>query len=199
MKAPFTGVIAKVHVENFQNVQAQEKIVTLISTDDLEATINLPSSVVITSQTAEDRVTFVVFDAAPSVRIPAEFKEAALEADAASQTYEVTFRFEPPDDLVVLPGMNATLIVESTETAGGTEASGTGVEIPLTAVLHDGDQTYVWVIDPDAMTASRRQVTLQDGVGETVRVTGGLEAGETIAGAGANYLAEGMKVRPWTE
>lgn len=197
LRAPFSGVVAKVHVEKFQNVQAKERIVTLIGTDGLEATINVPSSVIITSRTVEESQTFVVFDAAPSVRIPAAFKEAALEADTASQTYEVRFSFQPPEDLVILPGMNATLIVEST-TNDPDAAASAGVAVLLAAVLSEGDRNFVWVIS-DAMTASKRWVTIQAGVGETAVVTEGLAAGETIAGAGASYLAEGMKVRPWTD
>jgi hypothetical protein len=49
------------------------------------------------------------------------------------------------------------------------------------------------------MTVSKREVTVSDGIGETAIVTEGLEMGETIATAGASYLAEGMQVRPWTE
>ena len=198
LRAPFSGVVAKIHVEKFQNVQAKEKILTLIGTDGLEATINVPSSAIITSQTAGEASAVVVFDAAPSVRVPAVFKEAALEADSASQTYEVKFSFAPPEDLVILPGMNATLILETK--AGDTgAAAAAGVAVPLSAVLSEGDRNFVWVIDPQAMTASKRWVTIQAGVGESAVVTEGLEPGEAIAGAGANYLAEGMKVRPWTD
>ena len=197
LRAPFAGVVARVHVEKFQNVQAKEKIVTLIGTEGLEVTINVPSSVIITSRTVEESRAFVVFAVASSIRIPAEYKEVALEADTASQTYAVRFSFESPEDLVILPGMNATLIVETT-TSDTDAAAGAGVAVPLSAVLSEGDRSYVWVIDTETMTAAKRWVTIQAGVGETAVVTDGLEAGETIAGAGANYLAEGMKVRPWT-
>lgn len=198
LRAPFAGVVAKIHVEKFQNVQAKEKILTLIGTDGLEAAINVPSSIIITSQTVEEAVAYVVFDAAPSVRSPATFKEASLEPDTASQTYVVRFSFESPEDLVILPGMNATLIVETTASDAESE-SGAGVAVPLSAVLSEGDRSFVWVVDPEAMTASKRWVTIQAGVGETAIVTDGLAVGEIIAGAGASYLAEGMKVRPWTD
>ena len=42
-------------------------------------------------------------------------------------------------------------------------------------------------------------VTVGEGVGEYVAVTEGLAAGDTIATAGAAFLAEGMQVRPWTD
>ena len=49
------------------------------------------------------------------------------------------------------------------------------------------------------MTVSRRNVTVMDGIGEYAIVTEGLDSGDTIATAGASFLAEGMQVRPWTE
>jgi len=36
------------------------------------------------------------------------------------------------------------------------------------------------------------------GVGETLTVSQGLDAGEMIVGAGVSYLSQGMKVRPWS-
>ncbi len=199
MRAPFAGIVAKVHVEKFQNVQPQQEVVTLIGTGGLEVAINVPSTVVAASRTAGPSSAFVILDAAPSTRVPAQFKEAALEADSASQTYEVRFSFEPPEDLVILPGMSATLITESSATEGDEASTGAGVAVPLRAVLSEGDRTYVWVIDPETMTASKRWLTLQAGVGENMVATEGVAPGETIAGAGAAYLAEGMKVRPWTD
>jgi multidrug efflux pump subunit AcrA (membrane-fusion protein) len=69
----------------------------------------------------------------------------------------------------------------------------------LTAILSDGTARYVWIIDQDSMTVSKREVTVADGIGESALVTEGLASGETIATAGASYLAEGMQVRPWTD
>jgi len=199
LRAPFAGVVAKVHVEKFQNVQAQQSILTLVALDGaLEARIDVPASVVATSRSRQDEQAFVILDAAPAARTPAVFKEAVLEAASESQTYEVRFSFEAPDDLVILPGMNATVVIESSVVADD-ESAGAGAAIPLAAVMSEGDRSYVWVIEPEAMTASKRWVALEAGIGETAIVTDGLEPGETIAGAGAAYLAEGMKVRPWTE
>jgi len=63
--------------------------------------------------------------------------------------------------------------------------------------MSEGGQQYVWVVDPE-MVVSKRSVTVEEGIGETLLVTAGLAPGETIVGAGAAYLSEGMQVRPWT-
>ncbi len=194
LRAPFAGVIAQVPVRERETVSAGQEIASLINLDTLEVTVNLPARVIAESQGVEDRGAVVMLEAAPDLRIEATFKEANLLADTASQTYGVTFAFEPPEDLVILPGMNATMELSSARRSQSLRQA-----VPLTAIASDGDNTYVWVVDPDLMTVSRREVTIADGIGETVVVTEGLGAGETIATAGASFLADGMQVRPWSE
>ena len=194
LRAPFAGVIAQVPGSERQTVGAGERVASLINLETLEVTVNLPARVIAESQEVEDRGSFVILEAAPNQRLEATFKEANLLADTTSQTYGVTFSFEPLDGLVILPGMNATIELSSARQSQSLRKS-----VPLTAISSDGESTYVWVVDPDLMTVSRREVTIVDGIGETVIVTEGLSAGEIIATAGASFLADGMQVRPWTD
>ena len=196
LTAPFSGKIAKVPVKNLQNVQAGEPIVTLFEENRLQATINFPANLLATSLQRKEEKSFIIFEAVPGQRIPAVFQEAKLEADIVSQTFAVTLTFEPPPHLIILPGMNA--IVEIVSPQSESEEQKHGVTVPLGAILSTGDALYVWVVNMDTMRVSKRQVTVLDSVGETLVVTDGLAAGETIAGAGAAYLTEGMKVRPWS-
>ncbi len=133
-------------------------------------------------------------DAAPNQLIEAEFKEASLIADTASQTYAITFAFRPPENLLVLPGMNATVELRIENQA---QTEHTRVAVPLDAVTSDGQSSYVWVVNQEAMTVSKRTVSIEDSVGKTVVVTAGLNAHDTIVGAGAAYLSEGMQIREW--
>ena len=203
IRAPFTGVIADRPVKARQIVSAGETIATLIGTENLtgagtaEATINVPAAVIAGAQEAETRNAFVILDVAPDNRIEATFKKTSLLADSASQTYSVTFTFDPPSDLIVLPGMQATL--ELSESRGTTDSQSLRISVPLSAILSDGTARYVWIVDQDSMIVSKREVSVVDGIGESALVTEGLGPGETIAIAGASFLAEGMQVRPWTD
>jgi multidrug efflux pump subunit AcrA (membrane-fusion protein) len=71
------------------------------------------------------------------------------------------------------------------------------VAVPLSAVSIEGDKKYVWVVEQQSMTISKRFVDVLDGVGELVTVIGGLDAGEKVVAAGAVYLSEGMTVSEW--
>ena len=197
LRAPFSGVVAQVPVNDRETVSPGQSIATLLGRGALEVVIDLPARVIAESQEVESRGAFVILEAAPDTRIAATFKEANLLADTTSQTYGVTFTFEPPANLVILPGMNAT--VELTGARRSEAAATNRISVPLSAIASDGTGKYVWVVDQDSMTVSRREVTVADGIGESAVVTNGLVAGDTIATAGASFLADGMQVRPWTE
>ncbi len=195
LKAPFSGGIARVYVEQFQNVQPQEPVVSLQSSG-VEAIIHIPASIVAFVPQFTPISTKVILDAAPGVLIPAEFKEASGQADPNTQTYEVSFTFTPPEDLLILPGMTATLQT-FLELNNGSSLATQGVSAPLAAIVAEGDERFVWIVDPDEMTVSKRTIIVGDSVGENIAIISGLEAGETIVAAGGSYLHEGMKVRSW--
>ena len=71
--------------------------------------------------------------------------------------------------------------------------------VPISAVVAEGDDRFVWVVDPETMKVSRRGIGIGRDVGEMIRVTEGLKPGETIVAAGASYLHEGMTVRAWEQ
>ena len=202
IRAPFDGQIASLNFRRLQSIKSGDTLATFISSRYLEAVIHMPSSVIAgiprdTGERREDSPVYVSLESLPELRFEAIFKEAQAIADSTSQTYEVAFLFERPVDVLVLPGMNATVEIERFPVRAGTGAS--GISVPLTAIFSDGTRQFVWVYDEEPQTVSRRAVEAAEGIGETLLVTSGLEAGETIVAAGTSYLSEGMRVRPWTD
>ena len=195
LRAPFSGVIASINVREQQAVSSGSLVATVINVDRLEATINVPAGVIAQVPVREDRGAVVLLEAAPDRAIEASYSEANLIADATSQTYAVTFTFEAPENLLVLPGMNATVVLSSSSK----EAASESVSIPLTAIQSDSAGQYVWIVDQDTMTVARRDIRVAPGIGEHVIVTMGLSSGDRVVGAGGAYLAEGVKVTPWAE
>ncbi|MEO0591684.1 MAG: efflux RND transporter periplasmic adaptor subunit [Pseudomonadota bacterium] len=196
LRAPFTGGVGVTYVEEFQNVGAQQPVLVLQSRA-VEAIVNVPASFVITSDQRRPTSIFVELDAAPGRQFPAVFREARGVADSSTQTFEAHFAFTPPSELLVLTGMTATLFFESEIITGNGPVR--GVDLPLSAVMIEGDERYVWVVKGPDKVLERRDVKIEEGVGETVRVIEGLEAGETVVASGGDYLQEGEKVRPWTD
>ncbi|MEM0930072.1 MAG: efflux RND transporter periplasmic adaptor subunit [Pseudomonadota bacterium] len=190
--APFDGIVAQLYVESFETVSAQQDVLTIQGTNSVDAIIQVPASFVINAERLEPIDTIVYLDAAPDLAFPAELAETAAIADSSSQTFEARFRFQPPADLLVLPGMTGSVegrfrFIE--------EELNEQLTVPVSAIIAEAGQPYVWVIDPETSTVTRRDIVVGQGVGEQVEVVTGLEPGDTIVAAGGNYLFEGAEVR----
>lgn len=196
--APYAGNVAKISIQEQQAVQAGKPAISILGEGGLEASINIPASIMALAKKEDDQapLSYLILNAAPDHKIPTQFKEVSLEADATSQTYQVTFTFDPVDGLNILPGMNATVWFQDPRKLASKLIE---TKIPLTALITEGEQKYVWVVDKETMTVARRDVMVTDGIGVNLSISSGLEAGETIVVAGVAYLSEGMKVRSWSK
>jgi hypothetical protein len=65
-------------------------------------------------------------------------------------------------------------------------ASAGGWDLPLTALAHDGEQTYVFVRTPEGFEA--RAVKVVASAGQRVRIQGPVKAGEQVAISGVVAL-----------
>jgi len=196
LRAPFAGVIAAIEIEQFENVAPQQPIAKLQTTGDAQARIQVPARVIANQGQSEIVESFIELDAVPGVRLQAEPYELSTVADPSTQTFEATITFTPPEDAVILPGMSgmATATFERLDVSGE-EAQ--AVSVPQSAVQSDGDELYVWIVNPSDMTVTRRNITIQTRLDDSIEVLSGLEPGERIVGAGAAFLHEGMKIREW--
>lgn len=189
--APFAGIIARRHIENFQNVQGREPVVSLQNLDELEIVVHVPERVV----RSEPRraAAYAVFDGRPDRRLPVTLKAFATEADPQTQTYEVVLGLVRPQDMTVLPGMAAEVLPQD---AVDTVGAGS-LLIPLQAIDAGPDGApAVWIVEPQTSRVTRRAVEVGKVRGSEVVVLGGLKAGERIVTTGVNHLREGMPVRP---
>ncbi len=192
LRAPFDGTIVATYVENFEDVRAKQPIVRLLDTSRIEMTIDISESLISLAPQVKD-VT-VVFDAFPDREIVAVIKEIGTEASETTRTYPVTLIMDQPEDITILPGMAGKATGRTVEEMAPDQTS---VDIPVSATFTAGSsgQSFVWVIDEQSKTVSRREVKLGQFTDTGVRILEGLELGEWIAIAGVHYLREGQQVR----
>ncbi len=74
------------------------------------------------------------------------------------------------------------------------ETSQSEVQVPLGAVLDDGEETGVWALDRTTSTVHFQPVELVRVTSETA-VISGLSSGDPIVSLGAHRLQEGARVR----
>jgi RND family efflux transporter MFP subunit len=205
LKAPFSGRVSRKIADNFQNVQAKEPILLLEDISSLELDVNVPEQDFVrmkpgltVAQRTERVKPEIQVSTISGRRFAASLKSFETSADPTTRTYKATFAFSKPDDVNVLPGMTAKVILHIP--ADAETATEGGFLIPAAAAIVDTDgSAYVWRFDQGSSQVSRATVTLGDMSGASVRVLSGLEGGDRIAVSGAAHLQEGMKVRPLTE
>ena len=199
LRAPFAGVIAHTFVDNFQNIDAKQPVLSLQEVKSVEIVINVPEERVIRGQEAKGQFRFVAtFEYLPDREFEVTLKEFATEADPATQTYAATLVMPAPEDVLILPGMTATVRGYRKEDQG---AQDTGYAVPVDAVAIDGQgQYYVWVVQTKADgsgTVQRVDVQVGEMVQDDILVLDGLQQGDGIALAGVHLLQEGQQVRPF--
>lgn len=192
LTAPFDGLVARRYVENHQNVQAKEPIISLQNAAELEIVIDVPERII---RSAPSRTLATAsFGGDSGRRYPVRVSSYTTEADRETQTYEVILSFERPDDIRVLPGMPATVYPAR---AAGDEEGAPLPAVPLKSVVSTSDDApFVWVVDPATSRATRREVRVGDARGNDVIIIEGLEAGDRVIVSGVHHIREGMLIRP---
>jgi RND family efflux transporter MFP subunit len=200
LRAPFTGVVSRRYVDNFQEIRSKQAIVSLDDTSSLEILVDLPEIAVSSiresgRKSGADAPAHAEFAAAPGKEYPLKVKEFATRADPKTQTYQVVLLMKKPEDVLILPGMTATVVGSP---PSNIRQDGVFI-IPAIAVFADNQGApNVWVVDKEKMTVGRRKITTGDLTGQaSIQIKDGLKSGDTIAVSGVSQLREGMKVRPF--
>lgn len=204
LKAPFSGQISQVYVDNHQPVAAGKMVMMLQVRDQLEVRMQLPESLmanIADSKGAENYQPEVEFEAIPGKRFISTYKEHNAQADAATGSYTVIMTLPRPANLNLLPGMSASVHVDLNQVLSQKNSA---VVIPAKSVFQGEDQqegssqAKVWIVNGD-MTLSPRIVSVGNLTPAGIEVLSGLQAGENIVGAGVYQAHEGMRVRPWVQ
>ncbi len=180
--APFAGIIANRHASLGDVVNLGQQTISLISSDDLEATVGIPTSVI---PNLKDTRQF-------RLRVENEYYESELsrqaaEIDPLSRTQLMTFTV--PSDQGLLAGQLAYLSVEQYHDASG-------FWVPLSA-LTDGVRG-VWnlfALDQENVI-ERRTINVLHSDQFNAYVSGAINAGDTIVARGIHRIVPGQHVTP---
>lgn len=195
--APMDGIISRVNVDQFENIQVGQQVVNIHSVDNVEVLIQLPDRLYI-NQPGPDHLDSV----RAVVRLPsgnqytARVKEFTTEPDPSTGTFTATLSMPMPKEEYVLDGM-AVDVTTAGENIGLN--LNVGVRVPVEAVFNaDGDELsrdnkFVWVLNDD-QTVSKQAVTVGSASQTTLQILSGLTNQQSVVVAGISRLREGMKV-----
>lgn len=194
--APFSGVVARKYVDNFEEIQAKQPIISLQDKDNLELVVNVSENLLARSRN-EDRSNLAMvanFDALPDFHFELFIKEFTTEANPTTQTFQYVLGIKDRQGANLLPGMTANVTVTNRN------HSEQVLVVPLQALAADTDgNKIVWRLDAENRV-SAQPVSLGLPVGSNkVQILDGLNPGDTVAIAGLSSLTDGLEVKPITE
>jgi RND family efflux transporter MFP subunit len=176
------GTVVETLGEPGQVVSAGQTTVRLAQAGPREAVVALPETI----RPAIGSVAEASMYGSDGHHHTAHLRQLSDAADGQTRTYEA--RYVLDGEAAAAP-LGATVSIRLASQAGRPE-----VQVPLGAVLDDGQKTGVWVLDSATSTVRFQPVKLVRVSGETA-VVSGLNSGDPIVSLGAHLLQEGARVR----
>ncbi|WP_265519969.1 efflux RND transporter periplasmic adaptor subunit [Nitratireductor luteus] len=176
------GTVVETLGEPGQVVSAGQPVVRIAQAGPREAVVALPETI----RPAIGSVAEASVYGGDERRYTAHLRQLSDSAHTQTRTYEARY---------VLDGEAATAPLGATVTIRlASQASERQVQVPLGAVLDDGEMTGVWAVDRATSTVNFQPVQLVRVTSETA-VVSGLNTSDPIVSLGAHLLQEGALVR----
>lgn len=184
IRAPFDGIVTDVFAQAGQTVTAGQNIVTLAEPKGRDAVVDIPD--MIASALKPGTPFSVSLQLDPKFRASGLTREIEPVADSITRTRRVKILLDNPAD---------EFRIGSTVEASLAGAADDQLSVPATAVLKEGDDAFVWVIDAKQGVVSKRKVVAEAEPDGGFAIRQGLEAGASIAVAGVHSLTDGQKIK----
>jgi membrane fusion protein, multidrug efflux system len=183
LKADFDGVVTAVSADVGQVVSPSQGVLAVARLDQREAVVDIGADFPVPLTVG---LPFSVgLQLLPAVQIQGQIREIAPQADQATRMRRVRIALNDPPE---------SFRLGSTITARLSNDPKPVLRVPASAVLRDGAQTSVWVVDAPTSTVSLQKVDLSEDE-RGIRVTGGLAGGARIVTAGIHSLKQGQQIR----
>ncbi|MGP9811959.1 efflux RND transporter periplasmic adaptor subunit [Rhodopseudomonas sp. NSM] len=180
----YAGVVTAVGAQVGQIVSPGQTVVTVARPDVREAVIDVADDLAGALQI--DMPLKVALQLDPRIRVEGKVREVSPQADQLTRTRRVRITLENPPETFRL-GSTITTLIPGKPTRG--------LRLPATAILTEGGQPSVWMIDPAAGSVTKRKVQIVTNDDGSVDVVEGIAAGARIVTAGVHHLKEGQMVR----
>ena len=205
VRAPFDGVIAQVHVEAFEFIQAKQPIMELQGRKLVNVAVQVPEALMARVPRSKETSAYqptLILDAKPDTQFKVDYRENDITPNPATKSYKVVFSFVPPQDINVFAGMTGKLLVELDKLIDvPTDVFLVPVEAVFLPNKYAGqDRHFVYTLDENNTTIltevhlekMTQQGAIIKGVNNSISDT------DVVVAAGSHLISEGQTVKPWS-
>ncbi|MGC2777330.1 MAG: efflux RND transporter periplasmic adaptor subunit [Bradyrhizobium sp.] len=184
LKADFAGIVTAVGAEVGQVVSPGVSVVTVARPDVRDAVIDVGEDAAGALQAGTPFTVRLQVD--PRISTTGKVREIGPRADATTRTRRIRITLDNPPEIMRL-GTTVTATVNAEQR--------TVIQLPRTAILEQDGKSFVWLVDAASNVVERHEIMVARNEDGSVRVTGGLEAGQRVVTAGVHSLKDGQSVR----
>jgi membrane fusion protein, multidrug efflux system len=183
VKADFAGVVTAVSAEVGQVASPGQSVVTLARPDVREAVVDIGADFPVPLTVG---LPFTIsLQLPPATQVQGQIREIAPQADQATRMRRVRIALnDPPENF----RLGSTIVARLSNDPKPV------LRVPESALLRDGAETSVWVVDASTSTVSLHKIDVSEDQGG-IRIEGDLAAGARIVTAGIHSLKPGQQVR----
>jgi RND family efflux transporter MFP subunit len=190
LKSPLECVIAKIDIEESENVQTGQQVILTTCGTQTEAEVSVPESII--SRIQKGSPVTVTLDSLPGKTFSAIITEVGVSATGTATTFPVKVQLLRPNPNV-RTGMSAsvTFTFES-------EDSKKSIFVPLVAVGEDHHGQFVFLIETiekNLGVVHRKSVKVGELNPDGLEIIEGLKDGDLIVTAGISRLEDGSQVK----
>ncbi|TDE34018.1 efflux RND transporter periplasmic adaptor subunit [Antarcticimicrobium sediminis] len=182
--APTDATVIDRMVEPGQVVGAAQPVMELALGQEIDAIFNVPE-VLLTRDMELEAIDLVLIEG-PSEQFTGQLREISPLVDLNTGTVKVTISvLDPPENMAYGDAVRGT----------GWMQGGHFISLPYTALTATTKGPAVWIVNPETMAVSIRQIAVDRYTTERIIVASGLEDGALVVSKGAQLLFPGRIVR----
>ena len=178
------GIVTAVGAESGEVVAAGRMIVQIARAEGRDAVFDVPAQVKDAAPRNPEITVTLTTD--PNVTAAGRVREVAPQADPVTGTFRVRVGLiDPPPGLRLGSTVVGRMVTDSVPE----------IAVPGSALVRQGEQNAVWVVDPATSTVALQDIDIESHDAARVVVAGGLEPGDVVVTAGVQALHPGQQVR----
>jgi len=189
--APQDCIVSEIPVKENENVSSGQEVASVNCGKKVEVEVGVPEAYI--DAVKENQTVNVSLTSTDTITYSGKVTEISSGSSEQAAAFPVTITLDGNHE-----GLRAGLAAEVEFTQGNGE-SNTYFILPVTAVAHDHEGDFVFVLMPDEQAkqavVKKTYVEVEDIVQQGVRVNKGLSNGDKVVTAGVTVIRDGINVK----
>ena len=182
IKAPFSGYVGDVFVEEGVDITVMEPLLKILDLSSVEIHISVPENEF--TKVTEGQKAFVDIPALDMKDIQATVVSKGISASPLSHSYDCTLRLLS-DNPGIMPGMVGKVYID--------DPAYDGIVLPASVVKTDVSGRYVWAVDDGVVY--KKYIKTAGFASDGLIVSDGLDDGDYVIVEGMHKVSSGMRVK----